>query len=299
MKERNDVQLSQKKDLNFPKASMLSDAVHNFLRHKLAVISLIVIVLEMVLVFIVPLFIDLQPNKMQGTFFGAPTSDFLLGTDELGRDVFARLLYGGRMSLLIGLAAATLSALIGIPLGVLAGYYNNALRAVILRVTDMFMSIPMMIAAMFIVSVVGTSMWTVIVVIGFLGWPGFCRLAYGRVLSVKENEYIEAARAIGTTTRSLIFKYILPNSMAPLLVAYSMSVASAIVTESSLSFLGIGIQPPQASLGNMLYSAQSLSTLTNRWWMWLPAGILLVATVLSINFIGDGLRDALDPKMKI
>ncbi len=293
------MQLSQKKDLNFPKASMLSDAVHNFLRHKLAVISLIVIVLEMVLVFIVPLFIDLQPNKMQGTFFGAPTSDFLLGTDELGRDVFARLLYGGRMSLLIGLAAATLSALIGIPLGVLAGYYNNALRAVILRVTDMFMSIPMMIAAMFIVSVVGTSMWTVIVVIGFLGWPGFCRLAYGRVLSVKENEYIEAARAIGTTTRSLIFKYILPNSMAPLLVAYSMSVASAIVTESSLSFLGIGIQPPQASLGNMLYSAQSLSTLTNRWWMWLPAGILLVATVLSINFIGDGLRDALDPKMKI
>ena len=293
------MQLSQKKDLNFPKASMLSDAVHNFLRHKLAVISLIVIVLEMVLVFIVPLFIDLQPNKMQGTFFGAPTSDFLLGTDELGRDVFARLLYGGRMSLLIGLAAATLSALIGIPLGVLAGYYNNALRAVILRVTDMFMSIPMMIAAMFIVSVVGTSMWTVIVVIGFLGWPGFCRLAYGRVLSVKENEYIEAARAIGTTTRSLIFKYILPNSMAPLLVAYSMSVASAIVTESSLSFLGIGIQPPQASLCNMLYSAQSLSTLTNRWWMWLPAGILLVATVLSINFIGDGLRDALDPKMKI
>ena len=224
---------------------------------------------------------------------------FCSGTDELGRDVFARLLYGGRMSLLIGLAAATLSALIGIPLGVLAGYYNNALRAVILRVTDMFMSIPMMIAAMFIVSVVGTSMWTVIVVIGFLGWPGFCRLAYGRVLSVKENEYIEAARAIGTTTRSLIFKYILPNSMAPLLVAYSMSVASAIVTESSLSFLGIGIQPPQASLGNMLYSAQSLSTLTNRWWMWLPAGILSVATVLSINFIGDGLRDALDPKMKI
>ena len=157
----------------------------------------------------------------------------------------------------------------------------------------------MMIAAMFIVAMVGSSAWTVIVVIGLLGWPGFCRLAYGRVISVKENEYVEAAKAIGTKTSRIIFKDILPNSVAPLLVAFSGSVAGAIVTESSLSFLGVGIQPPQASWGNMVYAAQSLSVLTNNWWMWMPAGLCLVVTVLSINFIGDGLRDALDPKMKV
>ena len=223
----------------------------------------------------------------------------LLGTDEVGRNVFARLLEGGRMSLLIGISSAIISALIGIPLGLLAGYMENAVRPVILRITDIFMAIPMMIAAMFIVAMVGSSAWTVIVVIGLLGWPGFCRLAYGRVISVKENEYVEAAKAIGTKTSRIIFKDILPNSVAPLLVAFSGSVAGAIVTESSLSFLGVGIQPPQASWGNMVYAAQSLSVLTNNWWMWMPAGLCLVVTVLSINFIGDGLRDALDPKMKV
>lgn len=286
-------------DLNYPKAAMLSDTIHNFVRHKLAMISLVIILFEALMVFVLPLIMGLEPNKIQGVFYGEPSAEFWLGTDDVGRDIFARLLYGGRMSLIIGVSAATLSALIGIPLGLIAGYYHNVLRVVILRLTDVFMAIPMMIAAMFIVSVVGTSMWTVIVVIGFLCWPGFCRLAYGRVLSVKENEYIEAARAIGTPTHQLILKYILPNSVAPLLVAYSGHIASAIVTESSLSFLGIGIQPPQASWGNILYSAQSLSTLTDRPWMWLPAGLCLVATVLSINFIGDGLRDALDPKMKV
>lgn len=263
-------------------------------------ISLTILLVEIVLLVILPIVMDLDPYSIQaGEFYAAPSAQHILGVDDVGRDVFSRLIYGGRMSLLIGIASATLAALIGIPLGLIAGYYENGLRVVILRVTDMFMSIPMMIAAMFIVSVVGTSMWTVMVVIGFLGWPGFCRLAYGRVLSVKENEYVEAARAIGTPTLQIIVKYIFPNSVAPLLVAYSMSVASSIVTESSLSFLGIGIQPPQASWGNMIYLAQSLSTLSYRPWLWLPASICLVGTVLSINFIGDGLRDALDPKMKI
>lgn len=281
------------------KDSHLRDVIRHFIRHRLAMVSLAILFVEILLVITLPSILQLNPTKMQAAPYTAPNSNLLLGTDDIGRDVLARLLYGGQMSLMIGLCSATLAALIGIPLGLVAGYFGGAVRAVILRITDVFMAIPMMIAAMFIVAVVGNSRWTVIAVIGILGWPTFCRLAYGRALSVKENEYIEAARAIGISPVGQILRYILPNSIAPLLVAYSMSIASSIVTESSLSFLGIGIQPPEASWGNMLYSAQSLSILSYNWWMWLPAGICLVVTVLSINFIGDGLRDALDPKMKV
>lgn len=281
------------------KASHRKDVIRNFTRHKLAMTATAVIVLEILAVILLPMIMDLKPNKITPSFYGAPTQTMILGTDDVGRDVFARLVEGGRMSLMIGFSSAVLSALIGIPLGLLAGYMENAVRSLILRLTDIVMAIPMMIAAMFIIAAVGNKTWTIVVVIGFLGWPGFCRLAYGRVLTVKENEYVEAARAIGTRSGKIIFRDILPNSIAPLLVAFTGHIASAIVTESSLSFLGIGIQPPQASWGNMVYSAQSLSVLTHNWWMWLPAGICLVVTVLSINFIGDGLRDALDPKMKI
>jgi len=293
------VLFQNKKNMDVRKDSHWRDVARNFTRHKLAMTATVIILSEIILVIVLPVFLKLDPNMITPSFYAAPGGGMLLGTDEVGRNVFARLLEGGRMSLLIGISSAIISALIGIPLGLLAGYMENAVRPVILRITDIFMAIPMMIAAMFIVAMVGSSAWTVIVVIGLLGWPGFCRLAYGRVISVKENEYVEAAKAIGTKTSRIIFKDILPNSVAPLLVAFSGSVAGAIVTESSLSFLGVGIQPPQASWGNMVYAAQSLSVLTNNWWMWMPAGLCLVVTVLSINFIGDGLRDALDPKMKV
>lgn len=293
------VLFQSKKNMDVRKDSHWRDVARNFTRHKLAMAATVIILSEIILVIVLPVFLNLDPNMITPSFYAAPGGEMLLGTDEVGRNVFARLLEGGRMSLLIGISSAIISALIGIPLGLLAGYMENAVRPVILRITDIFMAIPMMIAAMFIVAMVGSSAWTVIVVIGLLGWPGFCRLAYGRVISVKENEYVEAAKAIGTKTSRIIFKDILPNSVAPLLVAFSGSVAGAIVTESSLSFLGVGIQPPQASWGNMVYAAQSLSVLTNNWWMWMPAGLCLVVTVLSINFIGDGLRDALDPKMKV
>ncbi len=289
----------RKKQPEIQKASHWKDVLRNFSRHKLAMTATVVIVLEILAVLLLPVLMDLQPNKITPSFYGAPNRQMLLGTDEIGRDVFARLVEGGRMSLKIGFASAIVSALIGVPLGLVAGYTDHFVRSLILRLTDIIMAIPMMIAAMFIIAAVGNKTWTIILVIGFLGWPGFCRLAYGRVLSVRENEYVEAARAIGTKSAGIIFKDILPNSVAPLLVAFTGHIASAIVTESSLSFLGIGIQPPQASWGNMVYSAQSLSVLTNNWWMWVPAGVCLVVTVLSINFIGDGLRDALDPKMKV
>ncbi len=281
-------------------SSHMRDVVNNFKKHKLAMVSLTFIVFEILMVIILPLVMDLDPYGINaGKFFATPSAEHILGVDDVGRDVFSRLIYGGRNSLMIGIASATLGAVIGIPLGMIAGYYEGPIRSAILRLADVFMALPNIIVAMFIVAVVGSSMWTVVAVLGFLGWTGTCRLAYSRVLSVKENEYVEAARAIGTPTHKIILKYILPNSVAPLLVAYSMGVAGCIVAESSLSFLGIGIQPPEATWGNMIYLAQSLSTLTSRPWLWVPAGVCLVATVLSINFIGDGLRDALDPKMKV
>ncbi len=291
--------LNKKKETGPKKESHWRDVARNFRKHKLAMTASVIVITEILLVTILPMILTLEPNLITASFYGAPNAEFLLGTDEVGRDVFARLIEGGRMSLLIGISAATISACIGIPLGLVAGYNHNVIRTIILRATDVIMAIPMMVAAMFIVAMVGSSASTVILVIGILGWPGFCRLAYGRAIAVKENEYVEASRAIGVKTSSIIFKDILPNSMAPLLVAFSGHVSSAIVTESSLSFLGVGIKAPQASWGSMVYAAQSLSVLTNNWWMWLPAGICLVVTVLSINFIGDGLRDALDPKMKV
>ena len=156
-----------------------------------------------------------------------------------------------------------------------------------------------MILVLVLVAVVGPSVWSVTLVIGVMGWPQFARLIYGNVLSVREKEYVESARAIGTKNLDIIVKYVLPNSFTPVLIAITFRTAQAIIMESSLSFLGMGVQPPQASWGNMMYDAQSITVLSSRPWMWVPPGLCLILTVLSINFFGDGVRDALDPKMKI
>ena len=170
---------------------------------------------------------------------------------------------------------------------------------IILRLADIFMSFPAMILILVLVAIVGPSIHSVTFVIGFMGWPTFAKLLYANTISIREKEYVEAARAVGNRHLPIIVKFILPNAFAPVLVAFTFRLASAIIQESTLSFLGMGVQPPQASWGNILYAAQSLSTLAMRPWMWVPAGVALLLTVLSINFFGDGLRDALDPKMKI
>lgn len=282
------------------KESYFYEVLDKLKEHKMAMVGLFVIAVEIILVVFLPYILHLDPYTSDyAAFSAAPGGAHILGTDAIGRDVFARLLYGGRTSLFVGLTSTIISCLIGVPLGLIAGYYRGPLEVGIMRVADVFMSFPSIILILVLVAVIGPSIVSVTFVIGILGWTQFARLIYANVLSVSEKEYVESARAIGTSDFKIITKYIMPNSFAPILIAITFQMASAILMESSLSFLGMGVQPPGASWGNMLYDAQSITVLSKRLWIWMPPGIALLITVLSINFLGDGIRDALDPKIKI
>lgn len=276
----------------------LGDVFHRLLKHKLAMAGLIIILLEVLIVVFLPMIMDLDPYSIEA-FGAAPSEAHILGTDASGRDIFARLIYGGRTSLYVGVLSTLISAAIGIPLGLLAGYYRGWVDVVINRVAEVFLSVPSFVLILVLVSFIGPSVNSVTMVIGIMGWPRFSKILYGSVLSVREKDYVESARAVGVKNGSIMTKYILPNAFSPILVAFTFGIASAILQESSLSFLGMGVQAPQASWGNILYGAQSITILSSKPWIWLPAGIILMITILSINFLGDGLRDALDPKMKL
>jgi peptide/nickel transport system permease protein len=282
------------------KKSYYSDVLKRFKRHKLAMVGLVMLVIILLTVILLPIILRLDPyTTMVAPALSKPSAKYPLGVDATGRDNFARLLYGGRVSLLVGLLSTFTSIVIGVPLGLYAAYYRGIIEAIVMRVVDIFMSFPSMVLIMVLVSVIGPSIWSVTIVIGVLGWPQFARQIYGTALSVREKEYVEAARAVGADDLRIIARYILPNAVAPILITATFRTAAAMLQESTLSFLGMGVQPPQASWGNILYSAQSIAVLSTRPWMWLPAGIMLILTVLSVNFVGDGLRDALDPRMKV
>jgi len=277
------------------------DVFDRFLKHRLAVLSLVIIVLEVLVVLILPEALGLNPTQIDfaSGAYAAPSLTHWFGTDDVGHDLFARVLSGGRTSLYVGIVSALISLVIGAPLGLLAGYYGGIVEVLLMRLADIFQSFPSMILVLVLVSLIGPSVTSVTLVIGILGWAQSARILHSSVLSVKQRDYVEAARAIGTKNGPIMCKYILPNAFAPLLVNFSFSIASAMLTESGLSFLGMGVQPPNASWGNILYAAQSITVLSDRPWVWVPTGLLLMLTVLSFNFLGDGIRDALDPKMKI
>lgn len=273
--------------------------IHKFCQHKMAVAALIIFVIEALSMFLLPVVLELDPYTITDAGFNArPSIEHLLGTDEVGRDVFARLLYGGQVSLFVGFASTLLSLCIGLPLGLLAGYYRGWLEALVMRAADICLAVPSMILAIVIVAIFGPSLANVTFVIGFLGWTVIAKLLYGNVLSVRKKEYVEAAKAIGTRDIVIIFKYVLPNAIAPIWITTAFRISTAIIMESALSFLGAGVQPPQASWGNIIYAAQSLVVLTTRPWLWIPPGICLIVTIVCINLVGEGIRDALDPKMK-
>lgn len=277
----------------------LRDIVHNFMRHKLAVVGLAVVVIEVLLLVFLPLVMDLQPNTITDVFYGDPSAEHILGTDSTGRDVFARLIYGGRTSLLIGILAVAVQAAIGIPLGIIAGYYRGAAEVVVMRLADMFQSIPSMCLNIVLVSVLTPSVGTLVLVLGVTGWTGFARLLYAKVISIREKEYVESARATGCKDAVIMLRYILPNAISPALVAFTFGIPGAILSESALSFLGLGIQIPEATWGNMLNGAQSVAVIALKPWLWIPPGLCIFVTLISVNLFGDGLRDALDPKTKV
>ena len=225
-----------------------------------------------------------------------PSGEHLLGTDPTGRDVFARLLFAARISLGVGIAAAALAVLIGAVLGGLAGLLGGWVDGVIMRVADMFMSFPSLVVMVVLAGILGPSVVTMVVAIGLFQWPVCGRIVRGVTLSLREQEYVLASRATGAGPGWLMSRHILPAALPPVSVAATLAVAQAIGLEATLSFLGLGVQPPSASWGNMLTDAQSLTVIRQEPWLWLSPGIAVALTVLAVNFVGDGLRDAVDPR---
>lgn len=271
------------------------------LRHsRFVMIGLFFLLLLILLLFVLPVLFSLDPytTDREAGFWAPPSQTHILGTDDVGRDIFARLVYGGRVSLLVGFASALLSMAIGIPMGLLAGYRRGKWEYWIMRLVDVFQSFPSMILILCLVALIGPSVWNIIFVIGGLGWASIARLTYGNTLSVVEKDYILAARALGARDREIILYNIFPNAVAPVWAVLPMRVGRAILSESGLSFLGVGLRTPEASWGNMLQSAMELSTLIQRPWMWMPPALCIIATVCMLLFVSEGLRETLNPKEK-
>ena len=266
-----------------------------FRHHRLAGISLIVLIILGGAALLAPLIAPYDPDAIVGSFSGAPNGEFWLGTDQIGRDVLSRLLYAMRISLLVGIMATLISTVIGVVLGLVAGYFGGLLDMIIMRFTDMVMSFPYILLVLVAASIFKPGLWSIILILGFVDWPGIARLVRGNVLSLRETNFVKSNIVAGMPLRHILFSEILPNTVAPILVYATSVVALSMLDEAALSFLGMGVQPPTASLGNMLNGAQSLTVLTRQPWLWIPPGLLIVILVIAINFIGDALRDALDP----
>jgi peptide/nickel transport system permease protein len=271
--------------------------VRAFMRHRLALIGAIVILVMAFIAIFAPLIAPYDPNEVDllATSQG-PSREHLLGTDDIGRDALSRVIYGTRVTLTVGLVSVTIYVAIGTILGSLSGYFGGWVDSVIQRFTDAVMCFPSLIIIIAAVAIIGPNIYNVMVVIGLLTWPGICRLVRGQILTLREREFVEAARASGAHPVRVIFTHLLPNTVAPITVAATFGVAAAILTEAGLSFLGMGVQPPTPSWGNMINTAQSAAVMQDMPWLWVPAGVMIALAVLSINFIGDGLRDALDPR---
>ena len=277
--------------------SLTEISFRKFKKNKLAVIGVFIILSLVLLSVCAPLLTDYTISETD--LFNikmAPSSEHILGTDELGRDVFTRLLYGGRVSIIVGIASMTVQLVIGVIMGAIAGYFGGIADKIIMRIIDVIMCFPFFVIAVSVAAILGPGVKNLIIIIGFLMWPNIARIVRAEILSLKENDYIMAAKAMGLSSFEIIKNHILPNVMSPILVAATLAIANGILTEASLSFLGIGVKLPEPSWGNMLIAAQNIGTLQREWWLWIPAGSLIILMVLSINFVGDGLRDALDPK---
>ena len=281
-------------------------AFRQFRKNKLAVAGLIALILMFLVCFIGPFFSPYDLKTYSGAKrFSPPSSEHWMGTDMLGRDIFLRVMLAGRISLLVGLAAMVVSVTIGSVLGAVAGYYRGWVDTLVMRIADIMMSIPTLPILIILGSILSNTemqpsdrIYFIMFLIGFLSWPGLARLVRGQILALREQEFMQAAEALGLSDSRKIFKHLLPNTVPIIIVVATLSVAGAIMSESVLSYLGVGVIPPTPSWGNMISAANNMIDFQKRPWLWIPPGLFIFITVISINVMGDALRDALDPKMK-
>ncbi len=281
------------------KRSMAAEVWQRLCRNKMAMLGLAILVLLVLGAIFADVIADYDTmvvaQNMQNRLKG-PSAEHWFGTDEFGRDIFARMLHGSRVSLVVGLISVSVSLCIGGSLGAFAGFYGGRVDNVIMRVMDIFLAVPSILLAMTIVAALGTDLVYVMLAIGISGMPNYARIVRAAVMSVKDQEFVESARAIGASNVTIIFREILPNCMAPIIVQATLSVAGAILSTASLSFIGLGVQPPAPEWGAMLSSGRSF--LRDAVHLTLFPGLAIVITILALNLLGDGLRDALDPRLK-
>ncbi|MDQ3389030.1 MAG: ABC transporter permease [Gemmatimonadota bacterium] len=265
----------------------------------MAMAGLIIMLLLYAVTLLTPLIAPFDP-AMQGdivsTRYLPPSAEHLMGTDKFGRDILSRVLYGARISLSIGFIAVGISITLGTLVGSLSGYYGGVVDGVLMRITDMMLAFPRLVLLIVVIALFEPSIWLVVIVLGLTGWMGTARIVRGEVLSLREREFVQAARALGMGDVRIILRHVIPNTLAPVIVSATLGIGLTILTEASLSFLGLGVQPPTASWGNMVSDGRD--ALISAWWIATFPGLAIVFTVIAFNLLGDGLRDALDPRMR-
>lgn len=267
------------------------------LQHRTAAVSILILAMIVSSAIFASVLAPYDPLQMGHGTFEAPGKEHLFGTDQLGRDILSRVIYGARASLLVGFLSVALSVCIGVAAGLISGYYGGVADSVCMRIADVFMSFPLLMLILVVVSIVGASLKNMILILGLLQWPALARLVRGNVLSVKQEGYIKACQIQGFSSGRIMFVHILPNIMRPILVSATFNIAKNILLESSLGFLGMGVPLPTPSWGNMLSGIRSWTMLTKYYWLWLPAGLAILVCVLAVNFLGDALMDIMNLQM--
>jgi peptide/nickel transport system permease protein len=269
-----------------------------FRKNKLAMFGALIILFLALVAVLAPLIAPFHPHHQDILHrLEPPSRKHPLGTDDLGRDLLSRIIYGTRVSLLVGFVAVGIAIIIGSFLGLLSGYLGGWFDALIMRFVDIMLCFPTFFLILMVIAFLEPNIWNVMVVIGLTGWPGLTRLVRGECLSVREREFIQAARVLGLSNIRVMLVHLLPNVMAPILVTATLGIGGAILTESALSFLGLGVQPPTPSWGNILTAGKDYITIA--WWLSLYPGLAILITVLAYNLLGEGLRDVLDPRMML
>ncbi|MBI5026080.1 MAG: ABC transporter permease [Nitrospirae bacterium] len=269
---------------------------HRFKKNKLAVAGGMVVLILFIISIFASLISPYDPNIIDKKHVLEPPSlSHPFGTDDLGRDIMSRVIWGSRISLSVGFVAIGIATIIGIILGAISGYYSGWLDRISMRFVDIMLSIPTFFLILAVIAFLGPSIWNIMVIIGLTSWMGVARLVRAEVLTLKEREFVLAAKGLGVRDMRIIFRHIMPNSLAPVIVSFILGVASAILVESALSFLGIGVQPPTPSWGNILTSGKD--NIEVAWWLSVFPGLAILITVLSYNIVGEGIRDAIDPRL--